>query len=39
VLASETILLAKQSAGFAYAVGEAANRSLDLINKTVQGTF
>jgi uncharacterized protein DUF4397 len=39
VLASETILLAKQSAGFAYAVGEAANSSLELINKTVQGTF
>ena len=39
VLASEQIGLADQSASFTYAAGEAANSSVRLVNRTVQGVF
>jgi hypothetical protein len=39
VLGSEQIGLADQSATFTYAAGEAANNSVRLINRTVQGVF
>ncbi len=39
VLASEQISLPNQSATFTYATGEAANSSVELINKTVPGLF
>jgi len=39
VLASETIGLPNGSVTFTYAAGEAANSSIGLVNKTVQGVF
>jgi hypothetical protein len=38
-LASEQIGSADQSATFTYAAGEAANNSVRLINRVVQGVF
>lgn len=39
VLASEQIELVDQSATFTYAVGVAANNSVELVNRTVRGVF
>jgi hypothetical protein len=39
VLATEQINMADQSANFAYAVGEASNNSVGLINKIVRDVF
>ncbi|MGA7376662.1 MAG: hypothetical protein WBW36_09965, partial [Candidatus Sulfotelmatobacter sp.] len=39
VLVSEQINMADQSVNFAYAVGEASNNSVGLINKTVRDVF
>jgi hypothetical protein len=39
VLASEQMALADQSATYAYAAGEAANNSVELVNRMVRGVF
>jgi hypothetical protein len=39
VLTSVNINLSNQSATFAYATGEAANNSIELVDRTVQGVF